>query len=577
MDFSVEVIFGPLARLLCNRPLVVGIADEGRRAHTDGRSLLLSAASSESDRRLELIVQCALLTLGSLAPDVVRQLLGKADRTRRYLVLEVNRMTKTAEAPWALLPWSQLSIPETVDSRSAVESLELSRDPSLPRAEDPRLGEVRPSKILVSGGGWHRNRPNHGRIEPLPRSVEIDPEVSDDGDGQDLPALFRLFNTGLNISSPVAELFRKLLGARSAGRSDEQAGAEIPTRGVRAGTGAPRGSPTERIRFTSDRGDERASMPNSRWVYPEWDALRRRMRPRWCTVHELPVFARPDLTGQSGPPRDVALERGISQLGRLRRPRRREQHGDDFDLDAVIDTVADHLVAQHDHRPRGADGRPVYIAARGRQPDLSALILVDISGSSADLTGVTGTTSHSVLREQATTATALGQALHNVGNRVAVTAFHSEGRDACRALVLRRFADTSTTPTWRAISALRPSRYSRLGAGIRHGCARLLADAGTSHKLLVILSDGVPYDAGYAGRYAAEDVAHALDECAANVVGVLWVCHGEMDQALRNRWNDRPLVLETSSGYHQLRRKLPQLLYRAVNLVMPSIRESALV
>ena len=64
----------------------------------------------------------------------------------------------------------------------------------------------------------------------------------------------------------------------------------------------------------------------------------------------------------------------------------------------------------------------------------------------------------------------------------------------------------------RRIAALKPGRYTRMGAAIRH-CAEQLRQRHNRHRLLLVLSDGKPSDVDYyEGRYAIEDTRHAVLE-----------------------------------------------------------------
>ena len=72
------------------------------------------------------------------------------------------------------------------------------------------------------------------------------------------------------------------------------------------------------------------------------------------------------------------------------------------------------------------------------------------------------------------------------------------------------------------LNQLQPSGYTRLGAGIRGAGEILKTRAGTPNRLLVVLSDGFPYDDGYEGRYAEADAAKALEEL--RMEGVACLC-----------------------------------------------------
>jgi nitric oxide reductase NorD protein len=71
-----------------------------------------------------------------------------------------------------------------------------------------------------------------------------------------------------------------------------------------------------------------------------------------------------------------------------------------------------------------------------------------------------------------------------------------------------------------------PGGYTRLGAAIRHAAAILDREAGTTRRLLVVLSDGFAYDHGYEGVYGESDARHALAESRRRGVGCLCLSIG---------------------------------------------------
>ncbi|KUI36205.1 hypothetical protein [Mycobacterium sp. GA-2829] len=565
MDADPDTRYGPLAEMLCGQRILVGSADAGRSAHTDGSTLYLSADGCASDHRLEVIVQSALLVAGSLAPDMLRALVGRPDRARRYLLLEVSRFATAGRLPWRLLPWSELSLPATAHSTCARESLDMSRDKALPPATDPRLGELRPGWALARGGvrppGWVGSRD----LTRTPHELESGPEPDDETHSQDIPSALSWYNTGLDTSNPVSELFRKILGTRSGGPAQDGAGAEIAVSGARAGSGAPTSGKPSRYQVEASTPGDKSPTVVARWTYPEWDSAQGRLRPNWCHVHEVrPTTNMSDHVARRDLRRDTDLERRVAAIGLTHRPVRRQNQGDEIDLDAMVDLATDQLTASSDHGPgTHHDYRP-YIGVRRRRRDLGAMVLVDISGSSAELSAAHAAESSSVAAEQIRTAATLATALHHIGDRMAAMAFHSMGRESCRALMLKDFNEHGVLRGMQALATLQPSGYSRIGAGIRHSCARLVEGAGTRHKLLIVISDGVPYDTGYIGRHAVTDVRHALDGCAAARVAVLWVCHGDMAPELADHLGNRPFALGSAPSHAQLRRQLPQLIERSI-------------
>jgi nitric oxide reductase NorD protein len=136
------------------------------------------------------------------------------------------------------------------------------------------------------------------------------------------------------------------------------------------------------------------------------------------------------------------------------------------------------------------------------------LLLLDVSGSAAE----PGATSGTVHEQQRSAAAALLSALHDLGDRVALYAFHSQGRSAVSVLPVKRFDDDLDALAMRRLHGLVPGGYSRLGAAIRHGASVLERRGGASRRLLVVLSDGLAYDHGYERVYGAADARRALAE-----------------------------------------------------------------
>jgi nitric oxide reductase activation protein len=76
------------------------------------------------------------------------------------------------------------------------------------------------------------------------------------------------------------------------------------------------------------------------------------------------------------------------------------------------------------------------------------------------------------------------------------------------------------------LGGLEPGAYTRLGAAIRHGASLVDEQAGTSRRLLVVLSDGFAHDHGYEGRYGEADARRALAETRRRGIGCLCLSIG---------------------------------------------------
>jgi nitric oxide reductase activation protein len=209
--------------------------------------------------------------------------------------------------------------------------------------------------------------------------------------------------------------------------------------------------------------------------------------------------------------RDEVLRRRLTRLGLGPKVVRRQPDGDDLDVDALTDLLVD-LRAGH------SPPEHVYLERRKLERNLGVLILLDASGSASD----TDPEGHSVHEHQRRAAATLAVTLEALGDRVAVYGFRSHGRGAVHLLALKRFAQRFGAGARARLAQLRPSGYTRLGAGIRHAGEILEAEAGTPHRLLLVLSDGFPYDDGYESRYAEADARKALEELRA--AGIACLC-----------------------------------------------------
>ena len=150
------------------------------------------------------------------------------------------------------------------------------------------------------------------------------------------------------------------------------------------------------------------------------------------------------------------------------------------------------------------------------------LVLLDVSGSA----GEPGTAGKRVHEHQRTAAAALTVALHELGDRVALFAFNSRGRKAVQVLRVKHFDDRLDGNVARRLEGVVPAAYTRLGAAIRHGTGVVEERAGTSRRLLVVVSDGFAYDHGYEGRYGEADARRALVEARRRGVGCLCLSVG---------------------------------------------------
>ena len=136
----------------------------------------------------------------------------------------------------------------------------------------------------------------------------------------------------------------------------------------------------------------------------------------------------------------------------------------------------------------------------------------------------TGLAVHDHQRRAAAT---LAVTLEELGDRVAVYAFRSQRPTRCAPAGDQ---DVRTTFRRRRAGPAQPASSRRATpASAPESVAQAKfsrTEAGTPNRLLLVLSDGFPYDDGYEGRYAEADAHKALEELRMDGVACLCLSIG---------------------------------------------------
>lgn len=541
-----------LATFVAGRPLDVLDAQAGEATHTTGRAILVRADRSLDEQRREVLLQSALVGAGSLDRRLVKPLRARSSLAQRYLSLEGHRVMSDLAVRLPLA--AQLAPAADPVTSCADESLEVARS----RARVPDLpdwfGVIKPSRLLGTPAG-----PGTPATDGDVR-LEFDlldlPEADDDDDPEQWgqSKILKLFDNPLFKSQALSDYFRKLLGgSRSPG--DGPAGAQMAVRSLRRvqNVGAHARPMPTRIHFTDDaRPGAAVSVGGA--LYPEWDVHRNRYRPEWCRVIDFPLTTIADISG-SDVPHDDVLRRRLSRIGLGPRTLRARPDGDELDIEALTDLVIN-------LRSGYSPPENVYLERRKLERNLGVLILLDASGSATDADSE-GLAVHDHQRRAAAT---LAATLEELGDRVAVYAFRSQGRHAVHLPAIKTFGQRFGAVGRARLNHLEPSGYTRLGAGIRGAGEILKTEAGTPNRLLVVLSDGFPYDDGYEGRYAEADAHRALEELRDEGVACLCLSIGSST-------TPDALARVFGSAGHASAATLAELSPRMDELFLASLRE----
>jgi nitric oxide reductase NorD protein len=497
-----------LATAIAGRGVEVAPAASGERAWTDGVTIYIDPGADVSHQVATLAVQSALIGSGSLDSAVMSALGRRPVLARRYLAVEGHRALSRNEP---LLPPSvRLVIDPTMALRtgSPAESLTIAggRDPL---EEAPDIFGTIVARQVVSSTAHAQAEVDTGDRHPPPSRDRAQLHELDGGEEDEALAL-DILSSPVGGGGGTGKLIKKLMGdARSGG--DGPPGADAPTHWVR------RAVPTSRTRWLSTTAapspQGTAEINGSGITYPEWDDNKGRYHIDWCTVRVVD----PSVSELAPlPPADTrGLRRALGHLGMEFQYHHRQRQGDDIDIDAAVESRVQLLAGS-------VPDESVYIDNLRRRRDLSVLLLLDVSGSAGEASA-TGAPVHEHQRGAAQT---LAVGLHELGDRVALCGFRSQGRSDVHIVPVMRFGEAPDAVVMQRLGGLVPGAYTRLGAAIRHGTAVLEDESGTARRLLVVISDGLAYDHGYERSYGEADARRALAEARRKGIGCLCLSVG---------------------------------------------------
>lgn len=503
---------GMLASALAGQPVAVDAAAPGKPAWTDGQTVYVDASAPLRAQYETVAVQASMIAAGSLAPEVVSALVRHPRLAKRYLAVEGHRalLANRALLPGILAGSADPEIGQRSDC--AEKSLVLARARECPHGAPASFGAIQAKKVLAASAAAtkqaEQQEAGHVPRRQTPQELEEfddDPDNWDDSDDPDL------FSSPVGGGGAIGKWLKKLLASarKSGGDGSGPPGADAPTHRTNSTTrGAHAVSSLAAV-----SSEEIVDVKTEGVKYPEWNAERQTYRLDWCTVREVDPEIHANSTQQIEDA--ISVRRPLARLGVGLDRRHRQPQGDDIDIDAALE-------ARVEVRAGSVPDEAVYLDSLRSKRDLSVLLLLDVSGSTAE----PGTVGRTVHQQQRTAVAHLMVALHDLGDRVSLYAYYSQGRSAVSMVPVKRFDEHLDARIIRRLNSLEPGAYSRLGAAVRHGSAVLEERGGTSRRLLVVLSDGLAYDHGYERAYGAADARRALSEARRRGTGCVCLTIG---------------------------------------------------
>ncbi len=290
--------------------------------------------------------------------------------------------------------------------------------------------------------------------------------------------------------------------------------------------------------------------------YPEYDYLARKDRTEWCSVREHRVPEKPAdaiiLAERAHADISSKLANMIraARTGRTERLRR-QADGDVLDVDACIDAaISSRMNVAPDFR--------VYSRYERRSRDLSVLILLDVSNSTAD--AVQGGTRKVLDVERVSTAL-LSSTIAGLGDKFALAAFCSDTREDVRYFRIKDFAEPYDLRTKMRLAGLDSGMSTRLGTAIRHA-AEDLSRQRSYRRLLLVVSDGEPSDIDVDDeRYLVEDARAAVHSVNQKGIDTFCVALGSDAPSYADRIFGRKGAT-TVTRVEQLPSHLPAIFHR---------------
>jgi hypothetical protein len=276
--------------------------------------------------------------------------------------------------------------------------------------------------------------------------------------------------------------------------------------------------------------------------YDEWDRELVDHRVGWCRVVEKKVKRGSRDFVDDTRERYRGVVSSIRHQFQLMKPENlsritNELDGEDYDLNAVVDYFID-------RRADGQQSERIYTKRLRRRRDVAVSFLLDQSSSTARTIGRHPLQPYThpgrrIIEIEKEGLVLMSEALEAVGDSYSINGFTSEGRRNVKFYVMKDFGEQYSDEVMRRIGGITYQNNTRLGAAIRHASAKLEKQEART-RLLIVLSDGRPYDHDYGdARYAREDTREALRQ--AKTAGITPFCitiDRESEAELRDLYGD---------------------------------------
>ena len=271
----------------------------------------------------------------------------------------------------------------------------------------------------------------------------------------------------------------------------------------------PAGDGGYNLNLKNDETNNNYENSNYNFVYNEWDHSRQKYRKDWCRLNVKTIkginnnFINETLNKHRGLLKN--LNRTFEALRQEDKRSKKQNYGDDIDLDAFINAYID--------LKQGKEiDEKLFIKLNKVERNVAVMFMVDMSGS----------TSGWINKMEKESLILLCESLEILGDTYAIYGFSGKTKNSCEVYKIKDFDEKYDKSVKNRICNIEAMDYTRMGASIRH-LTMLLSNIEAKTKLLITLSDGKPDDVdGYRGKYGIEDTKKALIE--ARFLGIHTYC-----------------------------------------------------
>ena len=278
------------------------------------------------------------------------------------------------------------------------------------------------------------------------------------------------------------------------------------------------------------------------YAYDEWDYRASDYKPNWCMVHEKKLEEGESNFYQETLKNNSILVSQIKHhfemaLPELFRKIKRLNNGEEFDLDAAIESFVDRQIGI-------TPSDKIYWRRNKVERDVAVAFLMDMSASTAEAIEESKSPQDGwdppkdpaeymiwlrslrselfkrsyqrIIDIEKESIVLLIQAMETLGDKYGIYGFSGYGRENVEFYTVKDINEKFSDDVKMRVANISPLHATRMGPAIRHATTKLM-EVDSKTKLLFLISDGRPQDRGYSREgvekeYAIHDTKMALNE-----------------------------------------------------------------